>query len=62
VDFLWGYPPVPGGLPLSPTVLGELCNTITRQPMELIKPLTDSASLLVHIEKKIRFGFLWVTP
>jgi len=56
------------GYPLSPApakILAEVCNAITRQPIELdklFKPSTDSASLPVEIEKIVfHFGFrvLW---
>jgi len=42
----------------------KVCNAVTRQPneLELLKPSTDSASLLVKIEKNVfrfRFGVFW---
>jgi len=43
--------------PAKAMFLAELCNPITRQAIELFKPSTDSASLVVKIEKKI-FSFL----
>jgi len=51
--------------PAKAMFLAELCNPITRQAIELFKPPTDSASLVVEIEKKIFVfggGFSGGTP